>query len=248
MIFLKSQKDKILKKVSQKEEKFISKVQKPNQLKEKISDKIPDKLEYTLNTAFEKAFSMLFTKGDMIIEKTINSEKISSEYDVLNYTADKIPTKKNINKIDGISRKSNLINSSFVTAGGIAMGFFGVGMPDIAIFTSALLKGIYETASSYGFVYSSEEEKVYILRLIRTALSENESRYENNAELDSMVYGDLNEEISLTAKALAKSMLMEKFIQGIPIVGVVGGISNNIIYRKVLKFAKIKYKKRYLSK
>ena len=245
---MKNQKDKILKKVSKKEEKFISKTQKPNALKEKISEKIPDKLESTLNMAFEKAFGVLFTKGDVIIGKTINSGKISSEYDVLNYTADKIPTKKNINKIDGISRKSNLINSSAVTAGGIAMGFLGVGIPDIAIFTSALLKGIYETAASYGFEYSSEREKVYILRLIRTALAENESKYENNAELDSMVYSDINEEISLTAKSLAKSMLMEKFIQGIPIVGVVGGISDNIIYRKVLKFAKIKYKKRYLSK
>ncbi len=63
-----------------------------------------------------------------------------------------------------------------------------------------------------------------------------------------MNYNDLQEEIALTSNALANAMLIEKFVQGIPIVGAAGGFSNNIIYNKVLKFAKLKYKQRYLKK
>ena len=43
-------------------------------------------------------------------------------------------------------------------------------------------------------------------------------------------------------------MLTAKFIQGLPIVGVVGGVTNFITLQDITKIAKIKYKKRYLNK
>ncbi len=245
---MKNSKNKIMQKLIKKEEKILNKQDKPNALKTKISEKVPPKLFDTLNTAFNKAFEIIFMKGTTIIEKTMSKEKVSAEYDVLSYAADKIPLKKNINKLDNISRKSNLINNTFTTLSGVGMGLLGIGLPDIPVFTATLLKGIYETALSYGFNYNTETEKIYILRLIRTALSENEDKIINNEILNSMNYNDLKEEIALTSNCLANAMLIEKFVQGIPIVGAAGGISNNIIYNKVLKFAKLKYKQRYLKK
>lgn len=56
----------------------------------------------------------------------------------------------------------------------------------------------------------------------------------------------MSEEIKKTAKALADALLVEKFVQGIPIVGVVGGFVNHAVYKKILFLARLEYKKRYL--
>ena len=41
-------------------------------------------------------------------------------------------------------------------------------------------------------------------------------------------------------------MLVLKFIQGLPIVGIVGGAFNPVYYNKIMKYVRIKYYKRYL--
>lgn len=41
-------------------------------------------------------------------------------------------------------------------------------------------------------------------------------------------------------------MLLLKFIQGMPIVGILGGAANPICYNKVMKYVQMKYRKRYL--
>lgn len=43
-------------------------------------------------------------------------------------------------------------------------------------------------------------------------------------------------------------MLTSKFIQGLPIVGVVGGVTNFLTLQDITTIAKLKYKKRYLRK
>lgn len=59
---------------------------------------------------------------------------------------------------------------------------------------------------------------------------------------------DLEELIRTTANILAEAMLTAKFIQGMPVVGLVGGVVNYRLIRKIGKYAKLKYKKRYLYK
>ena len=44
---------------------------------------------------------------------------------------------------------------------------------------------------------------------------------------------DTAREIALTAKALSDGLLVEKFIQGIPLVGAVGGAVNAALYGRV---------------
>lgn len=43
-------------------------------------------------------------------------------------------------------------------------------------------------------------------------------------------------------------MLYLKFIQGIPVVGVAGGISDVIYQKKITDYAVLKYKRRFLIK
>ena len=43
-------------------------------------------------------------------------------------------------------------------------------------------------------------------------------------------------------------MLTAKFIQGIPIVGAIGGVVNYSIIKRIGEYASLKYKKRYLNR
>ena len=56
--------------------------------------------------------------------------------------------------------------------------------------------------------------------------------------------GTLAGEIASTARMLSDALLVEKFVQGLPVVGVVGGAVNF----RIAALAAVKYKKRYLMR
>ena len=59
---------------------------------------------------------------------------------------------------------------------------------------------------------------------------------------------NFDEEVREAASALSFSMLTAKFVQGLPVVGVVGGVTNLVTYRRIIGYVALKYKKRYLRK
>lgn len=72
------------------------------------------------------------------------------------------------------AKQSDLLNRAVTTVEGVGFGALGVGMPDIVLFLGTLLKGVYETALNYGFDYESQQEKMFILKMMQTALSTGE--------------------------------------------------------------------------
>lgn len=56
----------------------------------------------------------------------------------------------------------------------------------------------------------------------------------------------LAEQVIKTGDAFAVDMLVAKFIQGLPIVGIVGGLSNPVYYQRIMHYVQLKYRKRYL--
>lgn len=254
---------KEINKLNKKENKIINKKRntiiknKLNPISEKIEEKIPDKVRATLESAFYNAFKVVFKGGSKYIEKLYNKEKIKLDHDINNYAFNKRATRKSLKLIDFQGKRSKLINSTISTVEGIGLGVLGIGIPDIPIFISVILKTVYEIALSYGFDYENEEEKIYILNLINVALtSEEEKLYysekineiENKIDLGIVLENNLDDEIKETAKILSNTLLIPKFIQGLPIVGVVGGVVNYQFVSKISKYSSIKYKKRYLKK
>ncbi len=224
---------------------------------DKIQDKIPSKLTETLNIAFYKGFQLVFEKGSGLLEKTYNKDKIELEYDINNYALDKRINKKHINKLDRYSKQSKLVNSSISVVEGSVLGVLGIGLPDIPLFLAMLVRTIYEIALSYGFSYSTEEEKAYLLLLIHTAIAKGEECKDLDMKLEALsnaidndldVKSELDTRMKETSSALSQALLTAKFLQGIPIVGIVGGAVNYSILNRVAKYARIKYKKRYLLK
>ena len=164
------------------------------------------------------------------------------------------PTRRSLRMLDAAGKRSKLLNSAVTTVEGIGLGILGVGIPDIPVFLSMLLKGMYETAASYGYDYNKKEEQILILRMIAAGLADGPEK----RKADSLVEEWLGfmpastaltfeDEVKRAAEALSNAMLMAKFIQGLPVVGAAGGLSNPVVYQKVSQYASLKYKKRYLA-
>ncbi|MBO5149541.1 MAG: EcsC family protein [Anaerotignum sp.] len=255
--------EKEWKRLLAKEEKMFSSAEnrketkldeKIKELTGKIEEKIPEKLSATLDAAFYKAFLMIFEKGTGVIEKTFKGDELQLEFQVNDFRVDKKPTKRSLRKLEAVGKKSKLLNSAVTTVEGIGLGVLGVGIPDIPVFLSMLLKGMYETAASYGYDYNKKEEQILILRMIAAGLADGaEKRKADRLVEEWLGFASATEaltfedEVKRASAALSNAMLMAKFIQGLPVVGAAGDVSNPVVYQKVSQYAALKYKKRYLA-
>lgn len=57
-----------------------------------------------------------------------------------------------------------------------------------------------------------------------------------------------SEQIRRTSDALSEELLYLKFVQGIPVIGVLGGLSDMVYQKKISDYAVMKYKRRFLEK
>ena len=90
--------------------------------------------------------------------------------------------------------------------------------------------------------------------LIQGAVCHDTNLLRINEQINHYIeYGTFSKEISLndcvqaTAKYLSKELLYMKFLQGIPVVGAVGGAYDVIYMKQVNKFAELKYRRRFLE-
>ena len=243
--------------VQKQEEKLKKSAQKAKdpEWKKFIEEKVPEKAFDNLEKAFCTAFSIIFDKGTGLIEKGYDRQAVLDEYDIKNYEFQVRGNRKTLANLHRQAGKINMKNMAVTTAEGIGLGALGIGLPDIVIFTGVLLKGVYELSLSYGFDYNSAEEKMFILSIMEASMQKGEAWIDCNNRLNQWISGvhafssgkeDIEYQIRQTAKAFATDMVLMKFVQGLPVVGVIGGAQNPVYYNKVMKYAELKYRKRYL--
>ena len=234
---LKKKEQKYLKKQSMSSDHFINR---------KLTGKVEPKLEQTLNTAFQKAFTLVFDKGVGIIQKTYNANKIKEKHNSI----DSKLTRKNIRKHINVSKSSNIKNLAITSISSTTLGILGIGIPDIFLFTALIIKNLQEISLSYGIDFNNEKEKYFMLMIIEGALS-HESIYEINEKIDSIIESDYSYDIDFqikqTSKTLASELLYLKFIQGIPIVGIISGFYDTKYMNQISKYANLKYQLRFLK-
>ena len=244
-------------KLNKKEQKLLKEREqkKDSVLNQKLAQKVPAKLQGTLDKAFAKAFGMIFQKGTGIIEKTYKKEEMQKTFQINEYTNELRQSRKSLRAFCKKAEGSGRVNLLVSGAAGVGMGFLGVGIPDIPVFTGMVLKSIYEIALSYGYEYETEGERRFILLLIQGAVSYGQDMLEVNRKLDAYIAAeetpedyDEREQIEKTAAGLSRELLYMKFLQGIPIVGAVGGIYDAVYMKRITEYANLKYKKRFLIK
>ena len=144
--------------------------------KEKIESKIPDTVLTTLKTTFAKAFGIVFSRGTALIEKGINKENLSADFDVYDYAVDKKGSRKELKQLRKAAKKSDFVNLSVTTAEGVGLGALGIGLPDIVLFIGMILKGVYE----FELLHKSRRSRVYhqdvVLHIINTKCCISSSR------------------------------------------------------------------------
>ena len=244
-------------KLKKKEQKFLQlRIQKNDSIvNQKLAEKIPAKLQGALDAAFAKAFGMIFEKGTGVIEKTYKKEELQKNFQINEFTDEVRQSKKSLKAFGKRAEGSGRVNLLVSGAAGVGMGLLGVGIPDIPVFTGMVLKSIYEIALSYGYEYESKGERRFILMLIQGAVSYGQEMLDVNAGIDAYIaYPDIPQDyeekiqIEKTAGELSKELLYMKFLQGIPIVGAVGGIYDAVYMKRIAVYANLKYKKRFLMK
>lgn len=227
---------------------------KDSKLNQLLEDKVPEKLQGTLDAAFAKAFEAIFEKGTGMIEKTYKKEELERQFKINSYAVELREDKKSLRRFSKKTDTANTKNMLISSVEGVGLGALGIGLPDIPIFVGVLLKSIYEVALNFGYSYDMPEEKYFVLKMIETALSYGGDLTQGNAQLNQFIEQPVcppGYEQSLqtksTSSTMSKELLYLKFLQGIPIVGAVGGAYNTIYLQKVLRYAKLKYHRRFLT-
>ncbi len=248
---------KSLKKIQQKEDKLLQKtgggIFKP--ITDKVEGKIPPELYSKLQQAFYLGFKTVFEKGNVIIEKTYDKEELELHHQVYDQSFDKLNKKKSLKGLNKLASQNNLRNLSITAVEGSGLGLLGIGLPDIPVFIGVVLKSVYEIALSYGCGYRDDDEQYFILKLLEASLAADENKEEANRQVDKLIEFytrkepigyDLDLQMRQTADCFAADMLCLKFIQGLPLVGVIGGPVNVAYCKKITDYTRLKYQKRYL--
>lgn len=245
--------DKYIKKEARYLEKQLTK--KESVLNQKLEEKVPEKLQGTLDTAFAKAFHLIYEKGTGIIEKTYRKDDIKKNYLINELTNELKQDRKSLRTFSKNAKGSGTKNLVMSGAAGIGMGILGVGIPDIPVFTGMMLKSIYEIAMHYGYSYETEEEQYFILLLIQGAVTHGEEMLAVDSKINQYIASSIwvqeeskEEMIQKTASYLSKELLYMKFLQGIPVVGAVGGAYDVVYLKQITEYANLKYERRFLEK
>lgn len=218
-----------------------------------LQDKVPPKLEQALSAAFGKAFSLVFSKGTALIEKTYSTEKRWARYQDNAQAVYERNDRRALRRFSKQAQGHCAAHVLFAGTEGACLGLLGIGIPDIPLFSAVLLRSLYEIAMSYGFSYDSQEERLFLLLLIEASLSRGEAFASADRQLNHWIdWGKeppipLETQLQHSAQALSSYLLYMKFIQGIPIVGALGGLSDGFCLRRVSKYAQLKYKRRFLQ-
>lgn len=226
-----------------------------SKLNQFLEKKVPANLQSTLDSAFSKAFYVIFEKGTGVIEKTYKREDLQKTYQINEFTAQVRGNRKSLKEFSKRATGAGNLNLLISGVSGVGLGVLGIGLPDIVLFTGLMLKSIYEIGLNYGFDYREEEEKRFILLLIQGALSYGDDLDRINTEVNYYIERgsfstdmDIDSCIKETAGGLSKELLYMKFLQGIPVVGAAGGAYDAIYMKKVVKYAEMKYRRRFYEK
>ena len=248
---------KELKKLQARENRLRSAARKPRKesWKESLEARVPRKVYAGLQSTFAKAFSLVFNQGRPIIEKGYDKESLLARQKVRDQAFRDRGKRRLLKQMGKAAGKANTANLVLTTAEGLALGALGIGMPDIVLFLGILLKGIYQTALAYGYDYQDRAEQLLILKMMAAALSRGDDFLQRDYEVDQMLLyatpevsiGEFDHQLQTTASVFAVDMLLLKFLQGMPVVGILGGAANPVYYNKVMNYIQLKYRKRYLQ-
>lgn len=258
-----------------REEKLVKKNDRPGEAfwEKKLSKAVPDGLREKLETAFYKAFKVILENGTGVIGKSFPQEKLKAEFQVREFAADRYPDRRNLAAIRKKAARQSAASVAGAGAEGAVLGILGIGLPDIPLFLAVLLRSLYALAIHFGIDYENPKEQEFLLDLLSQSLERGEAFMEKDAAMNQRIYqivvGETEESLGAkpsgwgtpsgsgkavlsdvsirrAASALSRELLYLKFLQGIPVAGVIGGVYDGLYLKKITDYASIKLERRWL--
>lgn len=238
------------------ETRYVRKFQnkQPSELDRLLEDKVPEKLESTLDAAFLKAFDLIFSKGSALISKSFSNDKLIQEFEADAADLEETGKGREMRRFKRRAAVTGTAHTMLSTVTGLTLGAFGAWIPDIVIFLSVLFRNLYKISMQYGYAYDTDDEKRFMLRVIAAAVRDGDELVEADKELNRIIRAGLFTDDSSVdevkedaARALAHALLLMKFLQNFPVVGIVGGISDFVYMERISDYAVLKYQRRFLT-
>ena len=113
---------------------------RPARWKQELEQKLPEKVYAGLQSAFGKAFSLVFRKGGAILEKSYRKEERLSDHRVDDYVLRHRGQRVALRRMRKTASRANLGNLAITTVEGVGLGALGIGLPDIVLFITMLLR------------------------------------------------------------------------------------------------------------
>ncbi|MBS6519049.1 MAG: EcsC family protein [Clostridium sp.] len=233
----------------------------------RLASLVPDGLSSKLETAFQRAFEAVLQGGTGLIEKTYSREKLEAERRVRDYKTSLMPTRKHIRENTKTARRQAEIAMAAAGIQGAGLGLLGIGLPDIPLFLAALIRSLYTLCLSYGIDYKKPAEQELLLEMIELSLYQGDDFFSRDAALNRKLYAlavkdakkahtegnglsvrkkPSSEAVQRASKALSRELLYLKFLQGIPVAGVIGGVYDSIYMGRITKYSALKLERRHL--
>lgn len=220
-----------------------------------LKAKIPDKTREKLEWAFCKGFNLVFQHGGAVIDNSYDRKKQKRLFVSRDVGFVMDGSSHALRSFENEAFKSDAANMLLTTVEGMGLGALGIGLPDIVLFVGMLLRGIHEAALQYGHGFDSPADKLLILSMLETAMLSGEDWVESDNSVERMMACPedfpptkeaLAAQLERTASAFATDLLVLKFIQGLPVVGLIGGAANPLYYHKVMSYVRLKYERSYI--
>lgn len=258
-----------------KEEKAVKRYEKVTEpfWEKKLKTVIPEQVREKLEAAFYTAFKAILKNGLGTIEKTYSKERLQAEFKTREYAQTVLSTRKNLAACRKNAGKQTVRNVAFSGAEGAVLGILGIGLPDIPLFLAMVFRSLYTLALHYGIDYESSREQELLLELLALSLYRGADFKKTDAQMNQKLYRMASEDrvkrgravhqrnegtlvlaegnvseltIKNAAKAMSGELLYLKFLQGIPIAGIIGGLYDGIYLKKITDYAALKMERRYL--
>lgn len=215
---------------------------------------IPEQVRDPLEHAFGKAFGFLFHRGMGMIQRSCKKTDLQDGASLRDGLL-KEWKEESVKTLEQGAKRAAWGGSLFSTAEGAALGLVGLGLPDVPVILATLLRTICSVALSHGFSCEEEGEQCYLLAVLAAAAAPPEDRAAAFARCDRIGMQLAKEEpvevplptlTEETSALLARRLLLAKTIQGLPLVGLAGGLLGGAFTGLVGEVATVKYQKRTL--
>lgn len=245
-----------LHRVEQQEENYLKRrgKNKTSLINSVTKKNIPEKVLDTLEEVFYRSLKMMLEKGTNGLERTIGREEKEARWEENIQHAQILRDTSSLRNLSREATKDSARNFLLSGITGVGLGIVGVGIPDVAVYSAMLIREVYSHALNYGYHYDTDEEKYFALLLIRGAFLSGPALAEVNEKANQFMKKgeipentDLLHEIQITSKTVSNEISSCKVVQGLPLVGAVGGVYDAVYMARLAEYADVKYRRRMLN-